>query len=66
MFSYCFFKNNHKTLLDLADFTLQEQPEGNLMAAISTAWHDGSYTLATKPVNSLKLHYNDAVFKISV
>ena len=27
----CFTKTNHEILLDLADFALQEQPEGNLM-----------------------------------
>ena len=66
MFSYCFIKNNHETLLDLADFALQEQPGDNLMAAISPIGHNGSYTLGTKPIKSLKLHYSDAVFKISV
>ena len=28
-------KNNQEILLDLADFALQEQPEDNLMVAIS-------------------------------
>ena len=28
--------------LDLADFALQEQPEGNLMLTISRAWYNGS------------------------
>ena len=27
-------KNNQEILLDLADFTLQEQPEDNLMVAL--------------------------------
>ena len=38
-----------------ADFTLQEQPEDNLMVAISRAWYNGSYTTATKPINSVEL-----------
>ena len=33
-------------LLDLTDFALQEQPEDNLMAAISWVWYNGSYTIA--------------------
>ena len=32
-----FIKNNQEILLDLADFALQEQPEDNLMVAISRA-----------------------------
>ena len=35
-------------MLDLADFILQEQPDDNLMFAISRAWYNGSYTMATK------------------
>ena len=31
----CFIKSNQKILLDLTDFALQEQSEGNLMIAIS-------------------------------
>ena len=46
----CFIKNHHKILLDLANFALQEQPEDNLMVAISWAWRIGSYTMATKPI----------------
>ena len=38
-------------MLDLADFTLQEQPEDNLMAAISGVWYNGSYTMATDECN---------------
>ena len=34
----CFIKNNQEILLDLSDFALQEQPEYNLMVAISPAW----------------------------
>ena len=33
----CFIKNNQETLLDLADFALQEQAEDSLMVAISWA-----------------------------
>ena len=33
-----FIKNNPEILLDIADFALQEQPEDNLMVAISRAW----------------------------
>ena len=50
-------KNNQEILLDLADFALQEQPENNLMVAISRAWYNGSYTMAAKPIKSLELHY---------
>ena len=45
----CFVKNNEEILLGLADFNLQDQPEDNLMVAISWAWYDGSYTMAAKP-----------------
>ena len=41
-------------LLDLADSALQEQPEDNLMVAISRAWYNGSYTMAAKPIKSQK------------
>ena len=44
-------------LLNLADFVLQEQLEGNLMVAISRPWYNGSYTMAAKPIKSLELHY---------
>ena len=43
-------------LLDLADFALQEQPEDNLMVAISGAWYNGSCTMSAKPIKSLELH----------
>ena len=33
--NYCFIENNQEILLDLTDFALQEQPEDNLMVAIS-------------------------------
>ena len=65
----CFIKNNQEILLDLADFTLQEQTEDNLMVAISQAWYNGSYTMAAKPIKSwnpgISL-YNDPVFNHSV
>ena len=50
-------KNNQEILLDLADFALQEQPEDNLMIAISRAWYNGSCTMAAKPIKSLQMHY---------
>ena len=34
-------KNNQEILLDLADCALQEQPEKNLMVAISQPWYNG-------------------------
>ena len=46
-----------KRLLDGANFALQEQPEDNLMVAISRARYNGSWTMAAKPFKSLKLHY---------
>ena len=55
-------------MLNLADFALQEQLEGNLMVAISRAWYNGSYTMAAKPIKSLELHYTmktDPVFNNS-
>ena len=42
-------------MLDLAD--LQVQPEDNLMAAISRAWYNGSYTMTAEPIKCLELHY---------
>ena len=59
-----FITDNHKILLDLADFALQsEQPEDNLLVAISRVWYNGSHSMAAKPIKSLKLHYNyDPVF----
>ena len=50
-------KTKKETLLDFADFTLQEQPEDNLMVTISWAWYNGSY-------NGIAL-YNDPVFNKS-
>ena len=53
--NYCFIENNQEILLDLADFTLKEQLEDNLMVAISWAWYNASYTMAAKPIKSLEL-----------
>ena len=59
----CFINNNQEILLDFTDFALQEQPEDNLMVAISRAWYNGSYTMAAKPIKLLALHlYNDPAF----
>ena len=44
-------------LVYLADFALQEQAQDNLMVAFSSAWYNGSYTMAAKPIKSLELHY---------
>ena len=52
-------------MLDLADFALQEQPENNLMVAISRAWYNGWYTMAAKPTKTLELHYPMITFLIS-
>ena len=49
-----FVKNYQEMLLDLADFALQEQPEDNLMVAISRECYNGSYTMAIKPIKSLE------------
>ena len=55
-----FIKNTQELFLVLADFALQEQPEDNLMIAISWAWYNGSYTMAAKPIKSLEIAlYND-------
>ena len=53
----CFIKNHQQILLDFADFAWLEQPEGNLMDAISQVWYNGSYTIAAKPIKTLELHY---------
>ena len=60
----CFIKNNHEILLNLANFALQEQPEENLMVAISRPWYNDSYTMAVKPIKSLELHYTMIQFLI--
>ena len=36
----CFIKNHQQILLDFADFAWLEQPEGNLMDAISQVWYN--------------------------
>ena len=51
-------------MLDVADFALQEQPEDNLMVAISQAWYNGSYTMTAKPIKSLELLYKVIQFLI--
>ena len=48
-------------MLDLTDFALQEQTKDNLMVTISQAGYKGSYTMAAKPMKSLRL-YNDPAF----
>ena len=53
-------------LLGLADFALQEQPENNLMVAISRAWHNGWHIMAPKPIKTLGLHYPMISFLIIV
>ena len=53
----CFISNNQEILLNFADFALQEQTEDNLTAAIFHACYYGSYTMATLPIKTLKLHY---------
>ena len=53
----CFIENHQQILLDLADFGWLEQPESNLMDAISRVWYNGSYTIAAKPIKTLELHY---------
>ena len=49
-------KNNQEILLDLADFTLQERPEDNLMVAISQAWYNGSYIPSSGNINVIFEH----------
>ena len=48
----------------LADFSLQEQAEGNPMIAFSRVSYNSSYTMATKPIKSLELHYTMIQFFI--
>ena len=62
----CFIKNHQQILLDFADFAWLEQPEGNLMDAISRVWYNGSYTIAAKPIKTLELHYTMIQFLISM
>ena len=62
----CFIKNHQQILLDFAHFAWLEQPEGNLMDAISRVLYNGSYTIAAKPIKTLELHYTMIQFLISV
>ena len=52
-------------MLDFTDFASLEQPEGNLMDAISGVWYNGSYTIAAKPIKTLELHYTMIQFLIN-
>ena len=61
----CFIKNHQQRLLDFADFAWLEQPEGNLMDAISWVWYNGSYTIAAKPIKTLELHHTMIQFLIN-
>ena len=45
---------------------MQEQPEDNLMVAISRPWYNCSYTMAAKPIKSLELHYTMIQFLIII
>ena len=62
----CFIKNHQQILLNFADFAWLEQPEGNLMVAISRVWYNGSYTIAAKPIKTLELHYRMIQFLINI
>ena len=44
-------------LRDFSDFAWLEQPEGNIVDAISRVWYNGSYTIAAKPIKTLELQY---------
>jgi len=48
----------------LLNFAWSEQPEGNLMDAISRVWYNGSYTIAATPIKTLELHYKMIQFLI--
>ena len=61
----CVIKNHQQILLNFADFAWLEQPEGNLMIAISRVWYNGSYTIAAKPIKTLELHYTMIQFLIT-
>ena len=62
----CLIKNHQQVLLDFADFAWLEQPECNLMEAISRVWYNGSYTIAAKPIKTLELHYTMIQFLINI
>ena len=53
--NYCFIKNNPEILLDMADFTLQEQPEDNQWLI----YHERALS-QSNPWNCIM--YNDPVF----
>ena len=59
-------KNNPEILLDLADFTEQEQLADNLIVATARSWYNGSYTIAAKPIKSFELHDTMIQFLIIV
>ena len=51
-------KNNKGMLPELPDFSLQGQPEDNLMVGIiSRARYNSSFIVAAKPIKSVELHY---------
>ena len=60
----CSIKNHQQILLDFADFACLEQPESNLMDALSRVWCNGSYTTAAKPIKTLELPYTMIQFLI--
>ena len=60
----CFIKNHQQILLEFANFAWLDQPEGNLMDAISRVWYNGSYAIAAKPIKTLELHYTMIQFLI--
>ena len=62
----CFIKNHQQILLDFADSAWLEQPESNLMDAISRVWYNGSYTIAAKPIKTPELHYTMIQFLINI
>ena len=61
----CFIKNHQQILLDFANFAWLEQPEGNLMDAISRVRHNGSHAITAKPIKTLELHYTMVQFLIN-
>ena len=48
----CFIKKKQETLLDFADFPLQEQPEDNLMVAIFRTWYN-------RPYHGFRRHFDE-------
>ena len=49
--------NTIRNVADLVDFTPQEQPEDNLMVAISWAWYNGSWYKSTSVL--LRMPFSD-------